>query len=195
MVKIAKKSAQDPTDPSLQMKIRQYIVLGRRHPSEKEPNPTVLALRVFAQNKVVAKSKFWYHMRAQQKLKSAQGQILSIHEIFEKRPNFVKTYGVVLKYQSRTGQHNMYKEFRDTSVNGAISQLYMEMSGNHRANHDTVHVIRTNVLNKKADVRRGKSIAYRDSKVRFPVVKTIARASQKKFRTVFKASRPNTYKS
>lgn len=116
-------------------------------------------------------------------------------KIFEKRPNFVKTYGVVLKYQSRTGQHNMYKEFRDTSVNGAISQLYMEMSGNHRANHDTVHVIRTNVLNKKADVRRGDSIAYRDSKIRFPVVKTIARASQKKFRTVFKASRPNTYKS
>ena len=184
------------------MQIRQYIVLGRRHPTEKEPNPTVLALRVFAQNKVVAKSKFWYHMRAQQKLKSAQGQILSIHEvpsalikIFEKRPNFVKTYGVVLKYQSRTGQHNMYKEFRDTSVNGAISQLYMEMSGNHRANHDTVHVIRTNVLTKKADVRRPKSIAYRDNKISFPVVKTIARSSQKKYRTVFKANRPNTYKS
>jgi large subunit ribosomal protein L18Ae len=107
----------------------------------------------------------------------------------------VKTYGVVLKYQSRTGQHNMYKEFRDTSVNGAIGQLYMEMSGNHRANHDTVHVVRTTVLSKKSDVRRSKSLAFRSNKLSFPIVKTIARASQKKYRTVFKASRPNTYKS
>lgn len=89
----------------------------------------------------------------------------------------------------------MYKEFRDTSTNGAISQLYMEMSGNHRANHDTVHIIRTAVLNNKKDIRRPKSLAYRDSQLKFPVVKTISRASQKKYRTVFKASRPNTYKS
>ena len=115
--------------------------------------------------------------------------------MFEKRPNFVKTYGVVLRYQSRTGQHNMYKEFRDTSLNGAISQLYMEMSGNHRANHDTVHVIKTSVLNKRADIRRAKSLTFRDSKLKFPVVKSIARASQKRFRTTFKANRPNTYKS
>jgi large subunit ribosomal protein L18Ae len=63
------------------MQIRQYIVLGRRTPSEKDPNPNVLALRVFAKTKVSAKSKFWYHMRSQQKLKSAQGQILSVHEV------------------------------------------------------------------------------------------------------------------
>lgn len=177
-------------------------MLGRRNPSEKDQTPKVLALRVFARNKVSAKSKFWYHMRSQQKLKSAQGQILSVHEVspsltqvYEKRPNFVKTYGVVLKYQSRTGQHNMYKEFRDTSLNGAVGQLYMEMSGNHRANHDTVHVVRTTVLNEKSQVRRTKSLAFRSSKIRFPIVKTIARASQKKYRTVFKANRPNTYKS
>jgi large subunit ribosomal protein L18Ae len=116
-------------------------------------------------------------------------------QIYEKRPNFVKTYGVVLKYQSRTGQHNMYKEFRDTSLNGAIGQLYMEMSGNHRANHDTVHVVRSTVLTNKSQIRRSRSLAFRQSKLRFPIVKTIARSSQKKYRTVFKAHRPNTYKS
>lgn len=56
-------------------------MLGRRNPSEKDPSPKILALRVFARNKVCAKSKFWYHMRSQQKLKSAQGQILSVHEV------------------------------------------------------------------------------------------------------------------
>lgn len=107
----------------------------------------------------------------------------------------MKTYGIVLKYQSRTGQHNMYKEFRDTSLNGAVGQLYMEMSGNHRANHDTVHVVRTTVLNKKSQVRRQGSLVFRNSKLRFPLVKSVARASQQRYRTVFKANRPNTYKS
>lgn len=33
MVKIAKKGCQDPADSSLQMKIRQYLVMGRKLPT------------------------------------------------------------------------------------------------------------------------------------------------------------------
>jgi len=62
-------------------------------------------------------------MRKLNKIKRSQGRILSVNEIFEKNLNVVKTYGIVLKYQSRTAIHNMYKEFRDTSLNGAVSQL------------------------------------------------------------------------
>ena len=89
----------------------------------------------------------------------------------------------------------MYKEFRDISLNRAVSQLYMEMSGNHRANHDTIHVIRTSVLTKKSEIRRPRSLLYRDNKLRFPVIKTFPRASNRKYRTVFKANRPSTLKA
>jgi large subunit ribosomal protein L18Ae len=54
-------------------------VLGRKLPTEQEPNPKVFAIRLFARNKVIAKSKFWYHLRNQLKTKSAQGQILSVN--------------------------------------------------------------------------------------------------------------------
>ena len=135
-----------------------------------------------------------YHLRRQRKTKPAQGQILSVNEIFEKRPNFVKTYGIVLRYQSRTSIHNMYKEFRDVSLNGAISQLHQEMAGNHRANKDTISIIRTSVLHRKDEVRRPKSNLYRDSKLRFPILRSVPRASHKRYRTVFKANRPNTFK-
>ena len=50
MVKIAKKGSQDPADPSLQMKIRQYLVMGRKLPTEDDPNPKVYAIRLFARN-------------------------------------------------------------------------------------------------------------------------------------------------
>jgi hypothetical protein len=58
----------------------------------------------------------------------------------------------------------MYREYRDVSLNGAVSQLCislllftiiktyfkykidMEMAGNHRADPNTIHIIRTCVV-------------------------------------------------
>ena len=194
MVKIAKKSSQEPTDSSLQMKTRQFLVMGRKLPTEADPTPKVYAIRLFARNDVVAKSKFWYHLRRQLKTKSAQGQILSVNEIFERRPNHVKTFGIVLRYQSRTAIHNMYKEYRDISLNGAVSQLHMEMAGNHRASQDTISIIRTAVLNSKDDIRRPKSHLYRENGLKFPIIRTVTRASSRRYRSVFKASRPRTFR-
>jgi len=50
MVKISKQSAQHPSDISLQMKINQYLVMGRKTPTEQDPSPKVYALRLFASN-------------------------------------------------------------------------------------------------------------------------------------------------
>ena len=41
--------------------------------------------------------------------------------------------GLVVRYRSRIGIHNMYKEYRDVSVCWDVSQMYSEMSGRHRA--------------------------------------------------------------
>ncbi|CAD8174204.1 unnamed protein product [Paramecium pentaurelia] len=192
---MVKNSAQDPQDNSLQMKIRQYLVSGRRLPSKEDPNPKVISMRIFARNTVAAKSRFWWNLRRLNKLKPSHGQILAVQELFERRDTNVKTYGIVLKYQSRTTIHNMYKEFRDTTLNGAVSQLYQEMAGNHRAQPQTIHILRTSVLTKSADIKRGKTNQYRGDSIKFPIVKTVPRASHKKFRTIFKAKRPNLYRS
>lgn len=75
----------------------------------------------------------------------------------------------------------MYKEFRDVTLNGAVSQLCkyfipffiisffsdQEMSGNHRADAQAIHIIRTAVLNKADQVKRVKSIAFRVSFIFF----------------------------
>ncbi len=41
----------------------------------------------------------------------------------------MKNFGIWLRYQSRTGYHNMYKEYRDTTLNGAVEQLYQVGGG------------------------------------------------------------------
>lgn len=61
-------------------------------------------------------------------MKKGNGQIISINEVFEKRPTVTGNYGLWLRYQSRTGTHNMYKEYRDLTLNGAVEQMYDEMA-------------------------------------------------------------------
>jgi large subunit ribosomal protein L18Ae len=103
--------------------VRQFFVIGRGLPSEKNPNPTLYRMRVFAVNPVLAKSKFWYHMKRQHKVRKVQGEIVSVQEIYEKKAGAIKNYGIVLRYLSRTETINMYKEFRDTTLSGAVSQM------------------------------------------------------------------------
>lgn len=103
--------------------MRQFFVIGRGLPSEKNPNPTLYRMRVFAKNPVLAKSKFWYHMKRQHKVRKVQGEIVSVQEIYEKHAGVVKNYGIVLRYLSRTETINMYKEYRDTTLAGAVSQM------------------------------------------------------------------------
>eukprot|EP00825_Cyclidium_porcatum_P039174 TRINITY_DN4692_c0_g1_i5.p1 TRINITY_DN4692_c0_g1~~TRINITY_DN4692_c0_g1_i5.p1 ORF type:complete len:222 (-),score=47.50 TRINITY_DN4692_c0_g1_i5:138-803(-) len=195
LIKMVKKSAQDPVDTTLQQQIRTYLITARRLPSEKDKNPKVIQMRVFAKNDVAARTKFWYQMRQLNKLRKIDGEILSINEIYEKNPCTVKTYGIVLKYQSRTYYHNMYKEYRDCTLNGAISQLFRDMAGNHRADPNTIHIIRTMIVVKRKDVRRPLSQLMRDSKLKFPIVKSLPRSSDKQYRTIFKSKRPNLYKA
>lgn len=46
-------------DQSLTMKIHQWLVYGRRLPTEEHPNPEIVCIRVFGKNELFAKSQFW----------------------------------------------------------------------------------------------------------------------------------------
>ena len=173
------------------MKIKQFLVIGRHRPTESNPTPKVWKMRVFARDTVQAKTKFWYFLRRQHKVKKASGEVIAIHEILEKNKSNVKNYGIVLRYQSRTGLHNMYKEYRDISLNGAISQLYMEMSGRHRAQHDAIHIIKTSVVSSTKLLRRKHAITFSNPSIKFPKAMRNARAPTLQARSHFAANRPN----
>ena len=63
------------------IQVKQYFVVGRGLPSEKDPNPTLYRMRVFGRNAVLAKSKFWYHMKRQHKVRKIQGEVVSVNEV------------------------------------------------------------------------------------------------------------------
>ena len=84
----------------------------------------------------------------------------------------MKNYGIWLRYNSRSGTHNMYKEYRDTSLIGAVQQCYSEMAGTHRARDRSIQIIKT--------------------AVKYALPHRQYRAESKKYRSTFLATRPST---
>ena len=169
--------------------VKQFYVVGRALPTENNPNPELLRMRVFARDAVLARSKFWYHMKSQHKVRKIQGEIVSTSEIFEKNSNNIKNYGIYFRYLTRTDTVNMYKEYRSNTLCGAVSQLYIDLAGKHSGRSETVQIIRTSVL-KPSELKRAEGIQFQDRSARFPVTDRRKRAPTQALRTTFKAERP-----
>merc|ERR1712113_468771 len=178
-------------DPSLSARMKQYQIVGRAAPTPKNPTPKIFRMRLFAKNAVLAKSRFWYFMKKLNKAKKSGGELLAMNELFEKNSAKVKNYGIWLRYQSRTNTHNMYKEFRDVSINGAVGRMYSEMAGRHRAQPGSIQIINTAQLPASA-CKRDHVLEMHKHKLKFPVVTKIPLLS-KKSRTTFAAQRPTTF--
>lgn len=172
--------------------MKHYRVVGRKIPTEKEPSPQIFAMKLFAPNEVVAKSRFWYFVHTKSKMKKTTGEILDCNQLTEKNSRTVKNYGILLKYDSRSGTHNMYKEFRDITLCGAVDQLYAEMAGRHRSRFRSIQIISTGIV-KAADVKRTNTKQFVNSKIKFPLQHRILRDPSKTTRSIYKATRPTTF--
>lgn len=65
----------------------------------------------------------------------------------------------------------------------------MEMSGRHRAPHESIQIIKTCVVD-ASQALRDHSRAFSKVSVKFPKVAPLKRAPFKSLKTTFKASRP-----
>jgi len=170
------------------MTVSEYQVVGRHLPTEADPNPKIYRMRIFALNEVVAKSRFWYFLRQLKKVKKANGEIIGVNVIHEKKPLKVKNFGIWLRYDSRSGTHNMYKEFRELSRADAVKSLYQDMAARHRARFRSIHILRVVEVEKTEDVRRPYIKQLLVPRLRFPLPHRV-----QKSRSTFVAHRPNTF--
>ncbi|NP_001359411.1 60S ribosomal protein L18a [Zea mays] len=173
-------------------RFHQYQVVGRALPTPTDEHPKIYRMKLWATNEVRAKSKFWYFLRKLKKVKKSNGQMLAINEIFERNPTTIKNYGIWLRYQSRTGYHNMYKEYRDTTLNGAVEQMYNEMASRHRVRSPCIQIIKTATVHFKL-CKRDNTKQFHNSAIKFPLVYRKVRPPTRKLRTTFKSSRPNLF--
>merc|ERR1711874_661724 len=158
-------------------------------PTPKNPTPPLYRMRIFAPNHVVAKSRFWYFVSQLRKMKKASGETVYCGLVYEKTPLKVKNFGIWLRYNSRSGTHNMYREYRDMSTNGAITQCYRDMGARHRARAHSIQIIRCEAI-AASKCRRPLVTQMHDSKIKFPLPRRIN--TQQKGALVAR-ERPTTY--
>lgn len=169
-------------------RIHEYQVIGRHLPSESQPEPKLYRMRIFAPNEVVAKSRFWYFLTRLRRIKKSNGEIVSINEIFEKHPTKVKNFGIWIRYDSRSGTHNMYKEYRELSRADAVESLYNDMAARHRSRFRSIHILKVVELAKTEDVKRSyiKQLTTKDLK--FPLPHRVQKSKK-----IFLPQRPSTF--
>jgi large subunit ribosomal protein L18Ae len=61
--------------------MRQFQVIGRKAPTDAEPNPPAYRMKLFATSSTVAESRFWYFIHAVRKMKKTTGEILDVNEV------------------------------------------------------------------------------------------------------------------
>jgi large subunit ribosomal protein L18Ae len=157
-------------------------------------------MKIFAPNKVVARSRFWYFMKRNEQishLKKSSGELLYIGELTEKDPSTVKNYGIWIRYNSRSGITNMYKEYRDTTLVGAVHQMLQEMASRHKARYQQIHIVKTSEI-KDEDCQRAQTRQFLDDPenpdkvLRFPPILKRPKI-EKKYKKRFSVTRPKLF--
>merc|ERR1712193_333016 len=152
--------------------LKEFKIIGRRVPTEKDTKPPLFRMEIFAPDVVAAKSRFWYYMK---KLKKSVGEIVSCEQVFEKNVQSVKNFGTWIRYNSRSGTHNMYREYRDITVTGAITQCYNDMAARHRARASSIQILKVEGI-PASKCRRPHIKQMHNSKLRFPLPHRVVRS-------------------
>ena len=177
-------------------KMNQYQVVGCKAATEKNSNPEAYRMIIFAPNPVIAKSKFWYYMHQFRKMKKTTGEILDCVQIIEKNSRIVKNYGIWLRYSSRSGTHNMYREYRDLTLTGAVTQLCNEMAGSHCTRPRSIQIIRRTATLDAKDLKRENGMQFAKKNVKFPFPHRVASAKRNMKALssgTFTTNRPTTF--
>ena len=73
---------------------------------------------------------YYMRIRSTNRIIFAQHAILCFHgltvgvlfvQVHDKSPKKIKNVGIWLRYDSRSGTHNMYREYRNMTVAGAVT--------------------------------------------------------------------------
>ena len=135
-------------------------------------------MRIFAPNEVVAKSRYWYFLQKLHKVKKASGEIVSVNQITEAHPTKVKNFGIWVRYDSRSGTHNMYKEVRDVTRVDAVETLYQDMAARHRARFRSIHILKVAEIEKTADVKRPYVKQFLTKDLKFPLPHRVQKSTK-----------------
>merc|ERR1712216_620424 len=111
---------------------------------------------------------------------------ISLSQIYEKSPERVKNFGIWFRYDSRTGTHNAYKEYRELSLAAAVNSLYQNMAGLSRTKAASIQILRTAQIS-ASECKRPNVKQFHSGSIKFPLPHRVIK-TPKAYKTTFKAS-------
>ena len=172
------------------MSLKQYQVIARPLPTKECENPSAISVQVFAEDEVCAKSVFWGVARRIARLKKANGEVLAVRQVIEPEPHRAKTYGVWLSFKSSRQTHNIYKEFRDCTTEGAVLRLYQEMAGTHNVHPHEITIIKICEIKNADEIKHHSIKQFTAPDVKFPIVQQPIRPAHPCDKKLFSHKRP-----
>jgi large subunit ribosomal protein L18Ae len=170
--------------------LKEYQIIGRKLPTTLDPNPQLYKMQIFANDTVAAKSRFWYFVSFYKKVNKTAGEIVECTEITEKHLGCVKNYGIWIRYDSRSTSENMYREYRDVSLALAVTQMYRDMAGRHRARPGSIQILKAQKVSSK-DCRRPQNLQMHNANIKFTLPRRVMTKKAQHARR-FSTSRPTT---
>ena len=61
--------------------LKEFEIIGRALPTEKNSSPPLYKMRIFAPDEVIGKSKYWYFVSRLKKIKKSTGEIVSCRRV------------------------------------------------------------------------------------------------------------------
>jgi large subunit ribosomal protein L18Ae len=134
-------------------------------------------MTIFAPDEVVAKSRFWYFLRQLKKVRKVNGEILRLTLRSNTSPTKIKNFGIWVRYDSRSGSHNMYREYRDVKVANAVTSCYRDMGARHRARPGSIQIMKVAEVH-SSKCKRKHIKQFHDSKIKFPMPRMVISKSR-----------------
>lgn len=108
-------------------------------------------------------------MKTLKRCKKSHGELLEIKRIYDADRVTVKNYAMWIRYNSKTKVHNMYKEYRDVTIEGAVSTMLRDMAGRYRASPKDVTLMKFAVISDE-QCRRPATIQLHGQDFKFPQI-------------------------
>ena len=104
--------------------------------------------------------------------------------MLDPEPKRVKNFGFWLKYRSRSGTHNMYKEYRALTIEVAAQKLFNDMAGRHKAKGANIHIIDVREISDH-EVKRDRIKQFLEPNLKFKNPFKVPRAATRRQFRVF----------
>jgi large subunit ribosomal protein L18Ae len=84
----------------------------------------------------------------------------------------------------------MYREYRDVTMSGAVTQAYRDMGARHRAQADRIQIIKVQPI-KVEDCKRAGVKQFQNSQIKFPLPHRVN--AKRRNMSTFTTQRPKTH--